>query len=97
MEKVLVKYHEDFYYGVMSGLFICTKSELEGLCGQEVCFGSALGKHSEVMTSDAYDYCEIVSECQDLIYDLESVFKGSVLSGVNPLDYVEETEDEGEE
>ena len=94
MEKVLVKYNEDFYYGVMSGLFISTKGELETLTGREVDFGSALGKYSEVTTNDAYDYCEIVSEDQDLIHDLLTVFGGNNISGYNPLDYVE---DEGEE
>ena len=94
MEKVLVKYSEDFYYGVMSGLFICTKGELEALKGKDVCFGSALGKHSEVMTNVAYDYCEIVSEDQDLIHDLLTVFGDNNISGYNPLDYVVESEDE---
>lgn len=93
MEKVLVKYSEDFYYGVMSGLFICTKGELEALKGKDVCFGSALGEHSEVMTNDAYNYCEIFSEDQDLIHDLVTVFGGNNISGYNPLDYVVESED----
>ena len=94
MEKVLVKYNEDFYYVDMSGLFICTKEELETLKGREVYFGETLGKHSEVTTNDAYDYCEIISEDQDLIHDLLTVFGSNNISGYNPLDYVEESEDE---
>ena len=94
MEKVLVKYNEDFYCGDMSGLFICTKGDLETLNGREVYFGETLGKHSEVTTNDAYDYCEIVSEDQDLIHDLLTVFGSNNISGYNPLDYVEESEDE---
>lgn len=94
MEKVLVKYNEDFYYGVMSGLFICTKDELEALNGREVYFGSELGKHSEVVTEGAYESCEVVSEDQDLIHDLLTVFGGNNISGYNPLDYVLESEDE---
>lgn len=97
MEKVLVKYNEDFYYGIMSGLFICTKDELEALNGAEIDFGSVLGKHSEVTTDGAYEYCEIVSEDQDLIHDLLTVFGSNNISGYNPLDYVIDLEDEGEE
>lgn len=95
MEKVLVKYNEDFYYGVMSGLFVCTEEELETLNNKEVDFGSVLGKHSEVTTEDAYDYCEIVSEDQDLIHDLLTVFGSNNISGHNPLDYVQDLEGGG--
>ena len=94
MEKVLVKYDQDFYYGIISGLFITTKEELETLNGLEVYYYEALGKHSEVVTNDAYDYCEIVSEDQDLIHDLLTVFGSNNISGYNPLEYVEESEDE---
>lgn len=97
MEKVLVKYNDDFYYGVISGLFICTKDELEALKGRGVDFGSALGKHSEVTTDSAYNYCEIVSEDQDLIHDLVTVFGSNNISGYNPLDYVVDLQDEGED
>lgn len=97
MEKVLVKYNQDFYYGIISGLFITTKEELETLNGREVYYCEALGKYSEVTTEYAYDYCEIVSEDQDLIHDLLTVFGINNISGYNPLDYVIDLEDEGEE
>lgn len=97
MEKVLVKYKQDFYYGIMSGLFISTKEELETLNGREVDFGSALGGYSEVITDIAYNYCEIVSEDPDLIHDLLTVFSSNNISGYNPLDYVSDLEDEGDE
>ena len=45
MEKLLVKYDQDFYYGIMSGLFITTKEELETLNGREVYYCEALGKY----------------------------------------------------
>ena len=96
MEKVLVKYDQDFCYGIMSGLFVTTKEDLETLKGREVDFGSALGGYSEVITDIAYNYCEIVSEDQDLVHDLLTVFGGNNISGYNPLDYVVESEDEGE-
>lgn len=94
MEKVLVKYKQDFYYGIMSGLFISTKEELETLNGREVYYCETLGKYSEVTTEDAYDYCEIVSEDPDLIHDLLTVFGSNNISGYNPLDYVVDSEDE---
>ena len=97
MEKVLVKYKEDFYYGIMSGLFISTRYELETLKGRDVDFGSALGERSEVITDSAYDYCEVVSEDLDLIHDLLIVFGSNNISGYNPLDYVNDLQDEGEE
>ena len=89
MEKVLVKYDQDFYYGIMNGLFISTKEELESLNGRKVYYCEALGKYSEVTTEDAYD-CEIVSEDQDLIHDLLTVFGSNNISGYNPLEYVVE-------
>ena len=93
MEKVLVKYDQDFYYGIMNGLFISTKEELESLNGRKVYYCEALGKYSEVTTEDAYEYCEIVSEDQDLIHDLLTVFGSNNISGYNPLEYVVESED----
>ena len=95
MEKLLVKYHEDFgRMGNLDGLFICTKTQLESIKNLDIYFGEVLGKHSEVTTNDAYYYCEIVSEDQDLIHDLLTVFVSNNISGYNPLDYVEDESEE---
>lgn len=88
MNTVLVKYFEDFGYGVLEGLFLCEYSELVKLQDRDIYFGEALGKHSDVVSSDTYDRCEIVSQSFHLIYMLQSVFSDNTISGVNPLEYL---------
>ena len=95
MEKLLVKYNQDLYYGVLSGLFITTEKELERLKVDDCEFGDVLGKHSDVVVN-TFDYCEIMSYDQDLIHDLETVFTGGMISGYNPINYLPEYNENGE-
>lgn len=96
MEKILVKYNQDLYYGVLSGLFITTEKELERLKEDDCCFGDVLGKYSDVVVNDAFEHCEVMSHDQDLIRDLENVFGSSLISGYNPIDYLPEYDENGE-
>ncbi len=95
LNKVLVKYKQDLYYGVLEGLFITTKDDLDKLKHDDVDFGECLGKHSEVILNNTFDYCEVISYDQDLISDLETVFYSTNISGYNPLDYLPDYDEDG--
>lgn len=94
MEKLLVKYHEDFgRMGSLDGLFICTKDELETLKDQVVYFGEVLGKHSEVFTDETYENCNVLPVEDGDIEVLERLLGEGTVFGYNPFDYIEEDED----
>ena len=93
MEKLLVKYHEDFgRMGSLDGLFICTKTQLESIKNLDIYFGEVLGKHSEIISDEAYKHCEIVQTKDGDIEVLERLLGEGTISGFNPLDYTEECE-----
>lgn len=95
MEKLLVKYSEDFgRKGSLDGLFICTKDELNNLNGRMIHFGEVLGKHSEVYSDETYEHCKVLSDDPHLIADLTATLDYNTICGFNPLDYIEECEDQ---
>jgi len=94
--KKLFKF--DFYKGrggKIDGLFIATQEEVDSVIGKEVGLGDALGKHSDVygtVEMSAIENVEINNEAVEFLYEKY----GSTISGYNPIDYVEEYEDEDE-
>lgn len=68
--------------GEVQGIFKATKQEIEDAIGRYVYFGEILGKHSEV--SGTIEEGEIT-----LISDDPIVVEDSVVSGYNPLDYLQ--------
>ncbi len=93
MELLLVKYQEDFGYGCLDGLFTCTQAELESLKGRFVYFGEVLGKHSDVYTEHSHENCQILPTKEGDIATVVRLFGVGNISGLNPLEYVEEDED----
>jgi hypothetical protein len=82
--------------GILGGLFIATKEQVESAIGSKVYFGEVLGKHSEIYgTLDAGDV-SLISDDQDSILWLQGLMKGNNISGFNPLDYIEESDEEEE-
>ena len=73
--------------GEVEGIFKATKEEVDNAIGKDVYFGEILGKHSEVYGT--IEEGEITLESDDPL-----VVKNAVESGYNPLDYLEEDEDE---
>ncbi len=73
--------------GEIEGIFKATKEEVDNAIGKDVYFGEILGKHSEVYGT--IEEGEITLESDDPL-----VVKNAVESGYNPLDYLEEDEDE---
>lgn len=96
MSKVLVRFFWDCgRMGDVDGLFVTTKEELEKAYGKRVYFGEILGKHSEVYGTLDREDIEILSEDAVFIAQLTHLL-GDHLSGYNPLDKIEEGQDEEE-
>lgn len=94
---ILVKFEWDVgRMGIVEGLFATTQLALDISMGKEVYFGEILGKHSEICGVLEKDDFTIMSNNVELIQELLSIF-GNTLSGYNPLDYIEDEDEEDEE
>lgn len=93
----LCKLEQDYgRHGDVEGLFVLTDKELDYLRGHgEVCFGEVLGKHSCVTVSMDEKTLKIVSEDQAFIDQLIAVVGSDHISGLNPLNYIDQFEDGG--
>lgn len=74
--------------GDLSGLFISTDEEVDKIQNKEIYFGEVLGKHSDVGGVIEKDDIQEMSDDQDLINKLESIFKRRTITGYNPFDYI---------
>lgn len=76
--------------GDIEGLFIATDQDIEYSSGCVAHFGEALGKHSQIWDDNfTKDSLELISDDQEKIAWLETVFKNRTISGYNPLNYIE--------
>ena len=80
--------------GEISGLFTANTSEVEKLFGREINFGEVLGKHSEISGTIHEDNFTIKSIDQEFIDTFESIMGEGTVSGYNPLDYIDDFDDE---
>lgn len=81
--------------GEVEGLFIADDAEVEKLIGCNVYFGEILGKHSEVTGTLDEEDLEVLTDDQEFLTKLtELTGFDSTISGYNPLDYIDEDEDE---
>lgn len=93
---VLVRFFWDCgRMGDVEGLFVTTEEALEKAYGKRVYFGEILGKHSEVYGTLDREDITLVTDDQDFITRIVDLL-GSDLSGYNPLDKIEEGQDEEE-
>lgn len=93
--KVLAK----FYWncgrsGKIDGLFIAEKSKIEAAHGKHVYLGEVLGKHSDIYGDLDEEDITIISEDPVIIETLSNLFEDDTISGFNPLEYIQEEEDE---
>lgn len=96
MGKVLVSFFWDCgRMGSVEGLFVTTRDELAAGYGKRVYFGEILGKHSEVYGVLQAKDITIESDDQEFIDKLVSLL-GEHISGYNPLDNIQEGQDEEE-
>lgn len=78
-------------HGNVNGLFVAEEEILEKAIGMNVYFGEILGKHSQIRGTLGREDLEVLSEDQEKIEWLMSLF-GTVgcytISGYNPLKYL---------
>ena len=77
--------------GSIEGLFIADFDELRKAMGKLVYLGEVLGKHSEVYFNLSDCMLELISEDETII---NLVKDNNLESGFNPLEYIDEDEDE---
>lgn len=79
--------------GDVEGLFIAEESKVDAAIGSQVYFGEILGKHSEISGTLSSVDLKVISDEQDKIDWLMGIV-GPNVSGYNPLDYVQQEEDD---
>ena len=86
----LFKFHVDCgRMGYLRGSFVATQEEVDGLIGEKVHFGEALGKHSEVSLEMKEEYFSVKTDNQEFLKLAEEI--GVDLdSGYNPFEYLED-------
>lgn len=95
-KSVLVRFFWDCgRMGDVEGLFVTTEEALEKAYGKHVSFGEILGKHSEVYGTLKREDITLVTDDQEFIDRIVALL-GCDLSGYNPLDKIEEGQDEEE-
>lgn len=80
--------------GEVEGLFVAEKSEVIASIGSEVYFGEILGKHSEIYGTLEVKDLTIKSEDQEKIQWLIEIMGGMTISGYNPLEHIDDYEEE---
>jgi hypothetical protein len=86
--RKLFQFSWDMGYGCVEGLFVAEQEEVDAVIGKEVYFGAVLGRYSDVSGPVLEEEIKVVTEDQDFIEMLLSIFSSSRISGYNPLDYV---------
>ncbi len=79
--------------GDVEGLFIAEESEVDAAIGSQVYFGEILGKHSDISGTLSSVDLKVISDDQDKIVWLVGIL-GPNVSGYNPLDYIQQEEDD---
>ena len=96
--KVLAKFYWDCGRGGdIDGIFIADKEAVEAAYGKHIYLGEVLGKHSEVYGDIDQGDIEIVSEDPVVVEVLLRLFEDGTISGFNPLEYIQETNEVDED
>lgn len=80
--------------GILSGLFIADSDEISKVIGKKIYFGEVLGKHSEIYGVLEEQDLEIVTTDPLFLDQCEQYIGKGTLSGYNPLDYYDPSDDE---
>ena len=92
----LYQYYEDFgRMGSLEGMFFLTEEQYKYVIGKTIYDSDILGKHSEVELTFDINTVEEVKLSETTIAEMFSVL-GSSVSGISPLDYVDQWEEESE-
>lgn len=91
-KKLLVNFHIDCgRMGELDGLFVTTQAELDTAYGKTFYMGDVLGKHSEISDDLDPSHVTVLTADEEFIEKYLAIVGRDV--GVNPLDYIEETEE----
>lgn len=82
--------------GSLDGLFIATQEEIDKAIGKYMYFGEVLGKHSEVEGNLEAHEIKLVSDDQEKVDWLLELL-GESVSGFNPLEYIQDSDEDEEE
>jgi hypothetical protein len=95
--KKLLRFHVDCgRMGSLDGKFVLDadgQAELVKLYGETVNFGEVLGKHSDIGVVLKPEHIELVTDDHAFL-DMAAKLRISLDSGFNPLDYVEEDDED---
>lgn len=94
MSEKLYKFYWDCgRAGDLEGVFIAEEKTITNAIGSEVDFGEVLGKHSYIHGTLDEDDLEVIDMSEELLAELKEKL-GRTISGYNPLNYIEDEEDE---
>lgn len=79
--------------GEIDGLFAAEQSEIDAAFGKRVYLGEALGKHSEVYFDLQEEMLTALDISSDAVRQIVNA-TGTSISGYNPLDYIDEEDEE---
>jgi hypothetical protein len=96
MKKLFSFYADCGRQGSLEGLFIATQEEVDKAIGKYMYFGAVLGKYSEVEGNLEAHEITLVADDQEKVEWLESIL-GSSVSGFNPLEYIQDSEEDEDE
>jgi len=95
MEKVYSFYWDCSRQGHLEGIFVADEEKVKRTIGEDLYFGEALGKHSEIYgTLDEKDIKVLSEDPKDVEVFKRLLPRGS---GRNPLNYVRNREEENDE
>lgn len=94
MKKVFLFNWDCGRMGVVDGCFIAEDEEVKKAIGRQVYLGEVLGKHSEVYGRLDEEDLKVVTS--DPLVIKELIKGGDNICGYNPLDYIDEAEEEDE-
>lgn len=77
--------------GTLQGVFVATQDELEALVGTDIYYGEVLGKYSDIQEPFYMAQVTKVTDDQDFVKKFREF---DLSTGYNPLDYVEDEEDD---
>lgn len=80
--------------GDEDGLFIADEEVIKASIGRIVHFGEILGKHSEVSVELKEHHFKVISGDKAYIDDTLYEFNSNTLCGYNPLDYLDNEDEE---
>lgn len=97
MKRIYGFYWDCGRMGSVQSLFVADSEQVAKCIGKRVYFGEILGKHSEIYGRLKETDLTVKTEDPQFIAEFERIFGEDFSTGHNPLDYIEESEDEEDE